>query len=216
MICVSLAEPSFRRTAAALKLSGLSLAEVRLDLTPLAPAEISALFSGPVPLIATFRPGRASTAERAAALGAAIRAGAAWIDIEHDAPPAYRRRLVRAARGRGCRVILSVHSVRRPPAAAELRRQREALFRRGADIAKIVYRAASADDAWRLLSLYDPKRPGRVIALGTGRAGTVTRLAAPFLGAPFTYASLRLGRETADGQLDWRTMARLLGRAAHG
>jgi len=215
MICVSLAEPSYRRTAAALRRPGLTLAEVRLDLTPLRPGEIAGLFGGPVPLIATFRPGRASAAERTAALETAVRAGAAFVDIEHDAPPDHRRRLVRAARGRGCRVILSVHSVRRPPAAAELGRQRDALFRRGADIAKIVYRAATAADGLRLLSLYDTPRRERVIALGTGRAGLVTRLAAPFLGAPFTYASLRPGRETAEGQLDWRTMARLLRRAAH-
>jgi 3-dehydroquinate dehydratase type I len=215
MICVSLAEPDFRRTAAALRSAGLTLAEVRLDLTPLRAAEIARLFGGPVPLIATFRPGRAPAAERAAGLEAAIRAGAAFVDIEHDAPPDYRRRLVRAARGRGCRVILSVHSIRRPPSAAELRRQRDALFRRGADIAKIVYRAATAADGLRLLSLYDTTRRERVIALGTGRTGLATRLAAPFLGAPFTYASLRPGRETAEGQLDWRTMARLLRRAAH-
>jgi 3-dehydroquinate dehydratase type I len=215
MICVSLAEPSFRRTVAALGLKGLPMAEIRLDLTPLGPAEIAAVFSRPIPMIATFRPGRASAADRAAALEAAIRAGAAYVDIEHDAAPDYRRRLVRTARARGCRVILSVHSGRRPPAAAELGRTRDALFRRGADIVKIVHRAASAGDCLRLFSLYDTVRRDRVIALGLGPAGVVTRLAAPLLGAPFTYTSLRPGRETADGQLDWLTMDRILRRVAH-
>jgi 3-dehydroquinate dehydratase type I len=213
MICVSLAEPSFRRTAAALQ--GLPMAEIRLDLTPLSPAEIAAVFSRPLPLVATFRPGRANEAARAKALEAAIRAGATYVDIEADAAPAYRKRLLPIARDQGCRIILSVHSGRRPPEAAALARTRDGLFRRGADIVKIVYRASSAGDCLRLFSLYGTERRDRVIALGTGRAGVVTRLAAPFLGAPFTYACLRPGRETAEGQLDWRTLARVLKLVAH-
>jgi 3-dehydroquinate dehydratase-1 len=215
MICVSLAEPSFRRTVAALDLKGLPMAEIRLDLTPLRPAEIAAVFARPLPLIATFRPGRVPDADRAAALESALRAGAAWIDIEHDAAPDYRRRLLRAARERGARIILSVHSRRRPPAPSEMARTRDGLFRLGADVVKIVHRAVSAADCLRLFSLYDTRRRGRVVALGTGRAGVVTRLAAPFFGAPFTYAALRPGRETAEGQLDWRTMDRIFERAAH-
>jgi 3-dehydroquinate dehydratase-1 len=215
MICVSLAEPSFRRTLAALGLKGLPMAEIRLDLTPLRPAEIAAVFARPLPLVATFRPGHAPDADRAGALELALQAGAAWIDIEHDAAPAYRRRLVRAARDRGARVILSAHSVRRPPTPADLARTRARLFRLGADVVKIVHRAVTAADCLRLFSLYDSERRDRVVALGTGRAGVVTRLAAPLLGAPFTYAALRPGRETAEGQLDWRTMNRILERAAH-
>lgn len=215
MICVSLAEPSFRRTLAALGRRNLPMAEIRLDLTPLRPAEIRAVFTRPLPLIATFRPNRTPDAERAKALESALRAGAAWIDVEHDAAPDYRRRLIRAARERGARVILSVHSARRPPAPADLARTRDRLFRLGADVVKIVHRAASPADCLRLFSLYDPGRRGRVVALGTGRAGVLTRLAAPLLGAPFTYAALRPGRETAAGQLDWRTMDRILERAAH-
>jgi 3-dehydroquinate dehydratase-1 len=213
MICVSLAEPSFGRTVAALR--GLPMAEIRMDLTPLRPDQIAAVFARPLPLVATFRPGRASDDERAAALEAAIRAGAAYVDIEAEDPPRYRTRLVRAARERGCRVILSVHSERRPPAAGDLARTRDGIFRRGADIAKIVYRAGSAGDCLRLFSLYGTDKRDQVIALGLGRAGLATRLAAPFLGAPFTYASLRPGRETAEGQLDWRTMDRLFKLAAH-
>lgn len=213
MICVSLAEPSFRRVAAALE--GLPMAEIRLDLTPLSRDEIAAIFSRPLPLVATYRPGRVPAAARAAALEAAVRAGAAYVDIEAESAPEYRKELIRIARERGCWVILSSHSGRRPPAAGELARLRDGLFRRGADIVKIVRRAASAEDCLRLLSLYGAGKAGRIVALGTGPAGAVTRLAAPFLGAPFTYASLRPGRETAEGQIDWRSLDRILKLAAH-
>lgn len=213
MICVSLAEPSFRACLAALK--RLPMAEIRMDITPLAPGEIAAVFASPLPLVATFRPGRSSPAERCAALETAILAGAAYVDVEADAPPDYRRRLIRAARKRGCRIILSSHSNRRPPAAGQLALLKERLFRRAADIVKIVHRAESAGDCLRLLALYETPQSGRVIALGTGRAGVATRLAAPLLGAPFTYASFRPGRETAEGQLDWRTLDRILKLIGH-
>jgi 3-dehydroquinate dehydratase type I len=191
------------------------MAEIRLDLTTLTLDEIARLFRSPLPLVAAFRPGRASPSERAAALETAIAAGAAFVDIEADASPAYVKRLGRAARDRGCRIILSAHSERRPPSAERLARAREGMFRRGADIVKIVHRAVSADDCLRILSLYQTRRGGRVIALGTGRAGVATRIAAPLLGAPFTYASLRPGRETAQGQLDWRTLDRVLKLVGH-
>jgi len=214
VICVSLAEPSFRKCLNALR--GLPMAEIRLDITPLKPEEIAALFACPLPLVATFRPGKRSDNDRRAALHAAIAAGAAFVDIEADARPAYRMELIRTAREHGCRVILSSHSDRLPPGAGELARTRERFFRLGADVVKVVHCVRSAADCVRLLSLYETPRRNKVIALGTGREGVVTRVAAPLLGAPFTYASLRPGRETAEGQLDWRTLAKILDLIPHG
>lgn len=208
MICVSLAEPSFKKCLSALR--GLPMAEIRMDITPLAPPEIKNLFASPLPLVATFRPGRHSERARRAALSAAIAAGAAFVDIEADAAPAYRRDLVRFAGKYNCRIILSLHSHGRPPSAERLSRIRDSFFRKGADIVKLVYRAQSAGDCVRILSLYDSPRKDRIIALGTGPRGVVTRVAAPLLGAPFTYAALRQGRETAEGQPGWRTLKRIL------
>jgi 3-dehydroquinate dehydratase-1 len=208
VICVSLAEPSFRKCLNALR--GLPMAEIRLDITPLKPEEIAAIFTCPLPLVATFRPGKGSDSGRSAALRAAIAAGASFVDIEADARPAYRKDLIRAAKEHGCLVILSSHSDRIPPGARELARTRERFFRLGADIVKVVHRVRSAADCVRLLSLYETPRRNKIIALGLGREGVVTRVAAPLLGAPFTYASLRPGRETAAGQLDWKTLARIL------
>lgn len=191
------------------------MAEIRLDITPLKPEEIEAVFASPLPLVATFRPGKRSDSDRRAALNAAIAAGAAFVDIEAEARPAYRRELIRAAKEHGCRVIISTHSERRPPAAERLARLRDRSFRLGGDVVKVVHRVRSAADCVRLLSLYETPRRNKVIALGTGGEGVVTRVAAPLLGAPFTYASLRPGRETAEGQLDWKTLARILDLIPH-
>lgn len=191
------------------------MAEIRLDLTPLTEREIRVLFAVPLPLVATFRPGSVSETERGAALDTAMAAGAAFVDIEADARSAYRKELIRLAAKHGCRVILSIHSDRRPPGEDRLARTRERLFRQGADIVKVVHRVRSAGDCVRLFSLYKTPRRDGVIALGLGREGVVTRVAAPLLGAPFTFASLRPGRETADGQLDWKTLDRILNLIPH-
>ncbi len=213
MICVSLAEPSFRDCLKALK--GLPMSEIRLDLTPLTLDEVRTVFASPLPLVATFRPGRAPVARRREALATAIASGAAYVDIEAEAPPDYRKGLVGVARKHGCRVILSSHSGRPPSAPAALALLRDRSFRQGADIVKVVRRVRTVRDCARLLALYDTPRATRVIALGTGSLGFVTRVAATFLGAPFTYASLGRGKETAAGQPDWRALERILGLLRH-
>ena len=48
-----------------------------------------------------------------------------------------------------------------------------------------------------------------MIALGMGKKGKITRLAAPLLGAPFTYASPAAGSETGPGQLEMDTLIKI-------
>ena len=56
------------------------------------------------------------------------------------------------------------------------------------------------------VSLREPDCPSLLEAPGLGAIGTFTRVIATRLGAPFACPSLRPGRETAAGQLDWRTL----------
>lgn len=95
MICVSIAEPTLDDCLAAVK--GLEFVEVRIDKTGLSLTDVNRLFSEPVKMIATCRPGTRTEEERLAALLAAIAAGAAYVDIEVDAPRASRE----AVSGRG-------------------------------------------------------------------------------------------------------------------
>jgi 3-dehydroquinate dehydratase-1 len=48
------------------------------------------------------------------------------------------------------------------------------------------------------MSLYNSDKT--IIALGMGNLGKITRIAAPFLGAPFTYAYPTGRKRTAEGQ----------------
>jgi len=202
LICISLREPDYQSFVAAL--SGLEMAEIRMDGAKLSPAEVESIFSRPLVLVATFRPGGVRLKKRAEMLSLAIRAGARFVDLELQSPPAFRDELVKAARASRCRVIISYHNDRKTPDRPLLEQIADRCFRAGADIAKLACRVHSQGDCARLLSLYDQSRP--IIALGLGRLGIMTRIVAPSLGAPFTYASLAPGRQTADGQLDWKAM----------
>jgi len=202
MICVSIAEPTLDECLAALE--GLELAEIRLDKVSLSREEIGRLFAAPVRLIATCRPGTLTEEERKSALLAALAAGAAYVDIEVQADPGLRQPVIEAARAKGSRVIVSYHNHEETPLRQVLTLMIEECFDLGADIAKIVCRVQSTQDCVRLLSLYETRK--NVVALGLGRLGVITRIAAPFLGAPLTYASLGPGKETAEGQPDYKTL----------
>jgi 3-dehydroquinate dehydratase type I len=206
MICVSIAEPTLEECRSALK--GLELAEICLDKMNLSLAEIQTLFAEPVKLIAHFRPGARPESERQAALLAAIAAGAAYVDIEVSAETAFREAIVAAAREKKCRVIVSFYNTEETPLRHFLTQKIEECFDLGADIAKIVCRVRNSQDCVRILSLYEARK--NLIALGMGNLGVITRIAAPFLGAPLTYASLAPGKETTEGQPDVETLKAIM------
>lgn len=68
--------------------------------------------------------------------------------------------------------------------------------------------ARSERDSARLLGLLD--RNERVVVVAMGTRGRVVRIVAPLFGSPFTFASLHIGKETAEGQIDRATLSKLL------
>ncbi len=207
LICVSCIEPDLAACRAALV--GLDFAELRLDALAVEPAQLAALFAGHPRLVATCRPGRGRTAEqRAELLRAAAAAGAAYLDVDLDDPPALRMAAAVAARRCGCELIVSHHDFQATPDAARLRQLRQACFAAGAGLAKIACTPAGPRDNARLLGLLDSARP--TVVVGMGPAGRPTRLLAPLLGAPFTYASLRPESPAAPGQIDHLRLRRWL------
>ncbi len=198
MICVSVAEPTRERCLAALE--GIDFAEVRIDrLADPSEDDVRAIFSRGRRLVATCRPCALPESARKALLLTAIGFGAAYIDVEIEAPKDHKKALVEAARRTGCRTIVSYHDFVKTPSRSELGAIVDRCFESGADVAKIACLAESERDNARLLGLLDDPRPLAVI--GLGRAGAKTRVMAPLLGAAFTYASPGEGRETAAGQV---------------
>lgn len=214
MICLCIGKPSVALCQELLP--GVELAEIRLDGTSLSSNEIQQIFALHDNLIATFRPkaGNEAPEMRKMALLTAVEAGAAYVDIEIEAVAVYKKEIMQTARLQECQVILSYHNYKNTPSKKQLETIIEQCFSQGAHIVKIACQVHSETDSARILSLYDyPGRlhQGKIIAVGMGEKGKITRLAAPLLGAPFTYASQSTGKETAPGQIDKDTLEKILG-----
>jgi 3-dehydroquinate dehydratase-1 len=206
MICISIAEPTPELCLAAL--DGIGFAEIRIDAMAADEEDIRRIFSAHRRLIATCRPGDISERKRKAFLLAAVKAGAAYVDIEVDAEEIFKKTIVGAAGSAGCRVIVSSHNFDGTPPREVLKKVVDTCFVSGADIAKIACRVLSERDNARLLGLLDDPRP--LVVIGLGKKGAKTRVMAPLLGGAFTYASRVKGRETAEGQITFDSLAALI------
>jgi len=207
MICVSLSDCTADECATAA--AKHEMAEVRMDrVSGLDGESIKRIFSQKSKLVAACRPGKMPDPERKGLLLMAIAAGASYVDVEVDASDAYKQEIISAAKERGCKVIVSYHDFAKTPVKEELDQIVGWCFDSGADIAKIACAANSGRDSARLLGLLDTERP--IIAIGMGMKGRITRVAAPLLGSPFTFASMAKGKEAAPGQLEEKEMRKVL------
>ena len=152
-------------------------------------ADVRTIFSRHHNLIATCSPGVFPDDHRKMLLLEAIRAGAAFVDVEVDAPTGYREEIMGCAKSGGCAIIVSFHDYARTPGREELASTVSACFSMGADIAKIACMVLNDADNARLLGLLDDAR--KIVVVGMGEMGRITRIAAPLLGSPFTLRMLR-------------------------
>ena len=203
MICTSIQNKGFEEISAILDSGKVEMAEIRLDLCPqLTDADIERLFSRPdVALLATCRIGGKVTAEDAERrLTRAVEAGAAFVDLEIEAPIPLGERLKAKAIECGCRFVRSVHYYDGTPQFSQLAEVANECVHLGADVVKVVTYAHSDDDVERVMRLYEGEHNGRLSAFCMGAAGKESRMDALRHGAPFTYAALNADECTADGQ----------------
>ena len=206
MICTSIQNKTYDEILALLDDPWIEMAEIRLDRCDLSDEEIEDLFANTdTPLIATCRIVEVGAKEAERRLGVAIRAGARFADLEVEADAGFSKRFRSACEECGTEIIRSFHDFSGTPDLEYLQQVRDRCYRYGADIAKIVVTAHSADDAARVLALYDGHP---LVAFAMGDAGRDTRIACLKAGAPFSYASLSDAEATASGQIDYITMHR--------
>lgn len=230
MICTSLQHKNLDALFEALETT--EMAEIRLDRCPLSLEEIEGLFgSSDVPLVATCRiaevladlqradgipdteKGRREQQIRAyditeRRLTKAVEAGAAYIDLEMEAPAPMSKRLRKAALENGTIVIRSYHDFTGTPSREKLAETVSQCREFGAEVVKIVTTARCAADAQTVLSLYDDF--DRLIAFCMGEAGRQSRLDCLAKGAPYTYATLTEEETTAPGQWTTASMKKAL------
>ena len=205
MICVSIQNKTFDEICALLDAGGIEMAEIRLDRCPLSDGEIGELFaSTDIPLIATCRIAEASLAKAEMLLLKAIDAGAAYADLEIEAPPQTGKRIRHACNEAGAVLIRSWHDFEGTPSMEVLEEVAARCRRFGGEIVKLVTTARSGEDIERVLSFAGVD----TVAFCMGEAGRESRLECLRKGSPFSYAALTAEEATAPGQWTLEEMAK--------
>lgn len=192
----------------------IQMAEIRLDRCPLDIEEIESLFSSSdTPLVATCRvvdDGNGTWEEAEEKLSAAVEAGAAFLDLEIEAPKEVGKRLRRACSEYGTTMIRSSHFFAGTPSDDVLRNTVEKCRKFGGEIVKIAAMAKSGEDVAMVLGLYSQEqtsqRQAELIAFSMGETGRSSRLECLRLGSPFTYAALNDNEAAAPGQWTYTEM----------
>ena len=192
----------------------IQMAEIRLDRCPLDIEEIESLFSSSdTPLVATCRvvdDGNGTWEEAEEKLTTAVEAGAAFLDLEIEAPKEVGKRLCRACTEYGTTMIRSSHFFAGTPSDDVLRNTVEKCRKFGGEIVKIAAMAKSGEDVARVLGLYSQEqtsqRQAELIAFSMGETGRASRLECLRLGSPFTYAALNDNEAAAPGQWTYSEM----------
>jgi len=208
-LCVPLTEKTTETMLASMHSlpPAVDLVELRLDM--MEQFDLAALLRRKDrPVIVTSRSTREgghwrrTEQERLETLRRAVELGADFIDVEISSLSA----LGETPGGTGR--ILSYHNfVETPANLEELFVRIKAL---GADIVKIAVKANDIVDTLPVLDLLAKHAAAHpTIALSVGEEGLPTRILAAKLGAFLTFASAEAGKESADGQVPWKTMLEL-------
>ena len=212
MICTTIQNRNLEEIQKLLENPEIQMAEIRLDRCPLDEEDIDELFSNSdTPLVATCRvagDGSGTWSEAQNKLLAAIQAGAAFADLEIEAPTPVGKKIRRACSEYGTVMIRSCHRFDGTPSLEELSGMAEKCASFGGEIVKIVALAKSEEEVRRILSLYDTDFKGRLIAFAMGPEGKESRIECLSKGAPFTYAALTEEEAAAPGQRDFRKMTK--------
>ena len=220
MICVSIQHKNCEEILEIL--SKVEMAEIRLDLCDLSLEEIEEIFSTDTPTVATCRvepTNYRSVDEAQRKLSAAIKSGAAFVDVEIEAPKSLANAIKNLAREYGTRLIRSYHDYEGTDSLEALKAMVGKCLYHGAELVKIVTTARNENEAARVLSLYESKiwvgedkAPGQgdLIAFCMGEEGRQSRLDCLKFGAPYTYAALTDEDATAPGQWSYEAMCQAL------
>ena len=160
MICTTIQNRTLEEIMNLLETSEprIQMAEIRLDRCQLTIEEIEYLFSSSdTPLVATCRvvdDGNGTWEEAEEKLTAAVEAGAAFLDLEIEAPKEIGKRLRRACTEYGTTMVRSSHFFAGTPSEDVLRGTVEKCRKFGGEIVKIAAMAKSEEDVARVLALY--------------------------------------------------------------
>ena len=151
---------------------------------------------------------RGGERERLQRLLAVSKAGPHYIDIEL-ATAERDHKLAHELERNSDVLIVSWHGLEGTPTRRELATLRDRAMKVG-DIAKVVPTARRLEDNGRIISLYNGKTRGRLIAFCTGEKGIISRVVSMMAGSPISYVTVA-PNPVAAGQLPFKLVKELLG-----
>jgi 3-dehydroquinate dehydratase-1 len=173
--------------------------EFRFDLLTLSLEQVKDVVIAANSCIATCRPGKMDEADRLEILTTAIVSGADYVDIEVESDRSVLNEIIGSARTHDTAIIISYHNFEGTPGLTELEQIVNDCRNAGADVVKLACQVNHTRDLQNLFKLY--RRDLRMVIIGMGEKGVISRIAAPMLGAEFTFAAPETGKETAPGQI---------------
>lgn len=130
-----------------------------------------------------------------------------YVDIELQTDVKYRSRVIQASKS----TIISYHDFQKTPYLNELLEIVKQEKKMG-NMAKFAVRPQNMQDTLNVLEVIN--RENNTIGIAMGELGRYTRVVAPLLGSPITYASL--GAESAPGQLDVKDTQEIIDKLMGG
>ncbi|MBI4994158.1 type I 3-dehydroquinate dehydratase [Candidatus Peregrinibacteria bacterium] len=149
--------------------------------------------------------------ERIEILKNAVLAGAKLIDCGIQTDKTLVGDLKKVCKKHGAKLIISKHIWDGTPELKDLLKIFKSAKALGADIVKIATYAKKWSDNAVLFELVSriSQKGGKIIAIGMGKRGRISRIGCPLLGSYLTYVALDEKSRTADGQLTLREIKAL-------
>ena len=123
------------------------------------------------------------------------------VDVELFTEKSLIKKVVDAS----AKTIISYHNFSQTPDANSLQKIIDEAFKLG-DIAKVAVKPNSMEDTYVILKLL--LENDDLVAISMDKMGTYTRIMAPIMGSPITYASVETS--SAPGQLDINTTIKMI------
>lgn len=211
MICIVIKGPTIEeaRTQIAQALPDADLIELRLDFfIQLDRKKLKTLREFPIPMIFTLRSSLqggnyiGSEEQRLATLENLLELQPEYVDIESHVPRSLIAKISSAFPS--TQLILSYHNFEETPKDLEAIYQQMRTI--PASFYKIAVTAKNSLDALNFICWTQHNRHPQLIALSMGAHGQISRILAPFMGSPFTYAALDDTHLSAPGQLSAKTL----------
>mgnify|MGYP001614313483 CR=1 FL=1 len=154
-----------------------------------------------VPVIAVCRSGNEK--KRIEILKKAVLGGAKFVDIDLHTNKWSIQELKNICKKRGAKLIISRHIWDKTPELPILSGMFKSAKKLGADIVKIATQATNWSDNAVLFEFVSrvSSKSCKIIAIGMGERGKISRIGCPLLGSYLTYVALDEKSRTANGQL---------------